>query len=67
MEEVIVKFELKRKLNGVWNNFQGEIRLMPEVKTRFDAESIRLEAIRAMLEQFGQYPKDEVILTFEKP
>ena len=61
--EVIVKFELKRKLDGEWHDFLGEIRLKPETETTFDAEVIRCAAIQTLLDQYGQYPKDEVFVS----
>lgn len=67
MEEVIVKFQLKRKHEGEWLDFIGELRLRPEKETAFDAAAIRCAAIQALLEQYDQMPDDEMILTFEKP
>ena len=67
MEEIIVKFEIKRFFNGEWRDFFGEIKLKPESHAPFDAEVIRCAAISALEEQCGRYPEDELILTFEKP
>lgn len=67
MEEVIVKFQIKRKLDGKWHEFFGELRLRPETETTFDAEVIRCAAIQTLLNQYNQMPDDELILTFEKP
>ena len=67
MEKVIVKFTIKRKLADQWYIFQGEVQLDGDDDISFDPEIVRAGAIEAIKESTGQYPEDELILTFEKP